>query len=231
MNIRQAGEDVCLGTEPPPHRARFASPFSCHGDAHVPDADRRGLGSAKDCPCLTDTPNETAKADRSPKGRRRRPGAPPTPMRCKAARKPTELPTPTSMPARRKLSLRAANADKIHAQKAAYYAANRERIVPPARPVRREEVAPMTPRRHRRDKVFGPGPRVPLDREAKVRVMAYAKAWNARHRQPGQHRGPLTRATIPVRWRNPGFWFDHGMEAPFQPACWPIDGETRYGPR
>ena len=36
---------------------------------------------------------------------------------------------------------------------------------------------------------------------------------------------------IPVRWRNPGFWFDHGMEAPFQPACWPIDGETRYGPR
>jgi hypothetical protein len=53
----------------------------------------------------------------------------------------------------------------------------------------------MTPRRHRRDKVFGPGPRVPLDREAKIRVMAYAKAWNARHRQPGQHRGPLTRAT------------------------------------
>src|SRR4029077_1544776 len=41
----------------------------------------------------------------------------------------------------------------------------------------------------------GPGPRVPLDREAKVRVMAYAKAWNARHRLPGQHRGPLTRAT------------------------------------
>jgi hypothetical protein len=53
----------------------------------------------------------------------------------------------------------------------------------------------MTRGRHRRDKVFGPGPRVPLDREAKVRVMAYAKAWNARHRLPGQHRGPLTRAT------------------------------------
>jgi len=53
----------------------------------------------------------------------------------------------------------------------------------------------MTPRRHRRDKVFGPGPRIPLDREAKVRVMACAKAWNARHRLPGQHRGPLTRAT------------------------------------
>src|SRR3954453_1982821 len=51
----------------------------------------------------------------------------------------------------------------------------------------------MRPRRH--DVVFGPGPRVPLDREAKVRVIAYAKAWNARHRLPGQHRGPLTRAT------------------------------------
>jgi hypothetical protein len=50
----------------------------------------------------------------------------------------------------------------------------------------------------RREKVFGPGPRVPLDREAKVRVMAYAQAWNARHRQPGQHRGPLTRATTEV---------------------------------
>src|SRR3954468_3589497 len=56
----------------------------------------------------------------------------------------------------------------------------------------------MTPRRHRRDKVFGPGPRAPLDREAKVRVMAYAKAWNARHRLIGQHRGPLTRATTEV---------------------------------
>ena len=53
-------------------------------------------------------------------------------------------------------------------------------------------------RRRRHAVVFGPGPRVPLDREAKVRVMAYAKAWNARHRQPGQHRGPLTRATTEV---------------------------------
>ena len=53
----------------------------------------------------------------------------------------------------------------------------------------------MTTVRRRREKVFGPGPRVPLDRNAKARVMAYAKAWNARHRQPGQHRGPLTRAT------------------------------------
>jgi hypothetical protein len=46
--------------------------------------------------------------------------------------------------------------------------------------------------------VFGPGPRISLDRNAKARVMAFAKAWNARHRQPGQHRGPLTRATVEV---------------------------------
>jgi hypothetical protein len=41
-------------------------------------------------------------------------------------------------------------------------------------------------RLRRREKVFGPGPRVSLDRNAKARVMAFAKAWNARHRQPGQ---------------------------------------------
>ena len=46
----------------------------------------------------------------------------------------------------------------------------------------------------RREKVFGPGRTVPLDRNAKVRVAAYARAWSARNRQPGQHRGPITRA-------------------------------------
>ena len=56
----------------------------------------------------------------------------------------------------------------------------------------------MRLRRRRHAVVFGPGPRVPLDREAKIRVMAFARAWNARHRQPGQHRGPLTRATTEV---------------------------------
>ena len=50
----------------------------------------------------------------------------------------------------------------------------------------------------RREKVFGPGPRLPLDREAKIRVMAFAAAWSARHRQPGQHKGPLTRAFLEV---------------------------------
>jgi hypothetical protein len=39
----------------------------------------------------------------------------------------------------------------------------------------------------RREKVFGPGRAVPLDRNAKVGVLAYARAWGARHKQPGQH--------------------------------------------
>ena len=52
--------------------------------------------------------------------------------------------------------------------------------------------------RRRREKVFGPGRAVPLDRNAKARILAYAKAWNARHRQPGQHKGPITRAFLEV---------------------------------
>jgi hypothetical protein len=52
--------------------------------------------------------------------------------------------------------------------------------------------------RHRREKVFGPGPAVPLDRNAKVRIAAYARAWTARNRQPGQHKGPITRAFLEV---------------------------------
>ena len=50
----------------------------------------------------------------------------------------------------------------------------------------------------RREKVFGQGRCLPLDRNAKARIMAYARAWSARHRRPGQHRGPLTRATLEV---------------------------------
>ncbi len=53
--------------------------------------------------------------------------------------------------------------------------------------------------RSRREKVFGPGRAVPLDRNAKGRVMAYAKAWGARHRQPGQNTvAPITRAFLEV---------------------------------
>ena len=51
---------------------------------------------------------------------------------------------------------------------------------------------------HRREKVFGPGRAVPLDRNAKARIAAYARAWSARNRQPRQHRGPITRAFMEV---------------------------------
>jgi hypothetical protein len=46
----------------------------------------------------------------------------------------------------------------------------------------------------RREKVFGAGRTVPLDRNAKVRIAAYARAWSARNRQPRQHHGPITMA-------------------------------------
>jgi hypothetical protein len=52
--------------------------------------------------------------------------------------------------------------------------------------------------RSRRKKVFGPGRAVPLDRNAKARIVAYARAWSARQRRPGQHRGPITRAFLDV---------------------------------
>jgi len=50
----------------------------------------------------------------------------------------------------------------------------------------------------RRQKVFGPGSAVPLDRNAKCRVAAYARAWSARNRQQRQHKGPITRAFLDV---------------------------------
>jgi hypothetical protein len=52
--------------------------------------------------------------------------------------------------------------------------------------------------RPRREKVFGPGRAVPLDRNAKARIMAYARAWSRRNRRTGQHRGPITRAFLDV---------------------------------
>jgi hypothetical protein len=52
--------------------------------------------------------------------------------------------------------------------------------------------------RGRREKVFGPGRAVPLDRNQKARIMAYARVWSARNRQPGQHKGPITRAFLDV---------------------------------
>jgi hypothetical protein len=50
----------------------------------------------------------------------------------------------------------------------------------------------------RREKAFGPGRAVPLDRNAKARVAAYARAWDRLHRQPGQRGGALGRAALDV---------------------------------
>jgi hypothetical protein len=50
----------------------------------------------------------------------------------------------------------------------------------------------------RREKVFGPGRAVPLDRNAKARIQAYARAWDRQHRQPGQRGGALGRAALAV---------------------------------
>ena len=52
--------------------------------------------------------------------------------------------------------------------------------------------------RSRREKTFGPGRAVPLDRNAKARIAAYARGYDRLHRQPGQHGGALGRAALDV---------------------------------
>jgi hypothetical protein len=50
----------------------------------------------------------------------------------------------------------------------------------------------------KREKTFGFGRQIPLDGNAKARIMVFAKAENARLKRAGQHRGPLTRAYLEV---------------------------------
>lgn len=52
--------------------------------------------------------------------------------------------------------------------------------------------------RPRREKVFGPPEGIPLDRNAKARLKVYVQGYNARHKQPRQHHGPITRAYMDV---------------------------------
>ena len=52
--------------------------------------------------------------------------------------------------------------------------------------------------RPRREKIFGPAPSHPLDRNAKARVWGAANAYNAQHKQPRQHWGPLTKSYMLV---------------------------------
>src|SRR6516165_7372856 len=52
--------------------------------------------------------------------------------------------------------------------------------------------------RPRREKIFGPAPSHRLDPNAKARVWATAAAYNTANRQPRQHQGPLTWASLRV---------------------------------
>jgi hypothetical protein len=52
--------------------------------------------------------------------------------------------------------------------------------------------------RPRREKIFGPAPAHLLDGNAKARLWAAAGAYNSANRQPRQHQGPLTWATLRV---------------------------------
>ena len=52
--------------------------------------------------------------------------------------------------------------------------------------------------RPKREKIFGDAPNHPLDRNGKARLWAAASAYNAASRQPRQHQGPLTWATLRV---------------------------------
>ena len=67
-----------------------------------------------------------------------------------------------------------------------------------ARPQASSVAPAAVPMKARREKVFGPGRAVPLDRNAKARIAAYARAWDRRHRQPGQRGGALGRAALDV---------------------------------
>jgi hypothetical protein len=66
-------------------------------------------------------------------------------------------------------------------------------------------------RRPGREKVFGPGQAVPLDRNAKARIEVYAKARNAALKQGRQHRGPLTGRGLEVL--NVMLWVFHNARS------------------
>ena len=52
--------------------------------------------------------------------------------------------------------------------------------------------------RRRREKIFGRDFGSALSTDQKRKIMAHAEAWSEANKQPGQHRGPLTRATMEV---------------------------------
>jgi len=70
------------------------------------------------------------------------------------------------------------------------------RVAPPTRREKSclETTRPPNHLRPRREKLFGPARGIPLDGNAKARLKAFVQGYNARYRQQGQHRGPITRA-------------------------------------
>lgn len=52
--------------------------------------------------------------------------------------------------------------------------------------------------RPRREKEYGPARGIPLDRNAKARILAYAQGYNAKHKTERQHQGPITWAFLRV---------------------------------
>ena len=52
--------------------------------------------------------------------------------------------------------------------------------------------------RRRREKIFGRDYGSGLSTDQKRKIIAHAEAWSEANKQPGQHRGPLTRATMEV---------------------------------
>jgi hypothetical protein len=62
----------------------------------------------------------------------------------------------------------------------------------------RARIITRTSRKTRKEKVFRKKPGIPLDGNAKARIYAYAKAYNAKNRKEGQHRGPITWAFFRV---------------------------------
>lgn len=67
-----------------------------------------------------------------------------------------------------------------------------------------------------------------MDTNAKVRLVAYAHGWNALHRRPGQHNGPLTKSALDVL--EALLWgFCHGKAGRCFPTYRAIAAKARVG--
>jgi hypothetical protein len=81
----------------------------------------------------------------------------------------------------------------------------------------------------KREKYFGEAEGTAgMDNNAKVRLVAYAHGWNALHRRPGQHNGPLTKSMLDVL--EALLWgFCHGKAGRCFPSYRAIAAKARVG--